>query len=52
MNEAVAFLVMFVVCWLKFSLLSRVTPRNLVDLDSSMVDLPTLMVSLSISCSR
>ena len=28
MIEAVAFLVMFVMCSLNFSLLSRVTPRN------------------------
>ena len=29
-------------CSLKLSLLSRVTPRNLADLDSSMVELPNL----------
>ena len=43
MSEAVAFLVMCVMSSLKLSLLSRVTPRNLVDLDSLMVELPTLM---------
>ena len=43
MSEAVDFLVMFVMCSLKLSLLSRVTPRNLADLDSSMVELLTLM---------
>ena len=43
MSEAVAFL-MFVMGPVKLSLLSRVTPRNLVELDWLMVVLPTLMV--------
>ena len=43
MSEAVAFLVMLVMCSLKLSLLSRVTPRNLADSDSSIVVFPTLI---------
>ena len=43
MSEAVAFLVILLICSLKLSLLSRVTPRNLADLDSSIVVLPTLI---------
>ena len=42
-SDVVAFLVMFVMCSLKLSLLSSVTPRNLTELDSSIVVLPTLM---------
>ena len=39
MSEAVAFLVMLRMCSLKLSLFSRVTPRNLADLDSSITHL-------------
>ena len=42
-----AFLVMFVMCWLKFSLLSRVTPRNLTEFDSSVSIPPTVMCHLN-----
>ena len=40
-RDAVAFLVILVICSLKLSLLSRVTPRNFADLDRSIVVLPT-----------
>ena len=40
-REAVAFLVMLVMCSLKLSLLSNVTPRNFAEVDSSIVVLPT-----------
>ena len=42
MSEGVAFLVMFVMYSLKLRLLSRMTPRDLADLDSLMVELPNL----------
>ena len=42
-SDVVAFFVMFVICSLKLSLLSNVTPRNLTDLDNSIGMLPTLM---------
>ena len=41
MREAVALLVIFVMCSLKLSLLSKVTPRNLAEVDSPIVVLPT-----------
>ena len=37
MREAVALLVIFVMCSLKLSLLSKVTPRNLAEVDSPIV---------------
>ena len=36
-----AFLVMFVICSLKLSLLSSVTPRNFTEVDKSIVVFPT-----------
>ena len=41
MREALALLVIFVMCSLKLSLLSKVTPRNLTEVDSPTVVLPT-----------
>ena len=42
-RDAVAFLVVLMICSLKLSLLSRVTPRNLADLDSPIMLLPTVI---------
>ena len=38
-----ALLVIFVMCSLKLSLLSKVTPRNLAEVDSPIVVLPTII---------
>ena len=42
-RDAVAFLVVLMICSLKLSLLSKVTPRNLADLDSPIMLLPTVI---------